>query len=42
MKKYFVWLLIFLAMPVMADEVSLKGVEPQKIELPKTNLNSKQ
>ena len=42
MKKYFVWLLIFLAMPVMADEVSLKGVEPQKIELPKTSVNAKQ
>ncbi len=42
MKKYLVWLLIFfIGLPVLADEVSLGNVEAQKIELPKTNVDSK-
>ena len=43
MKKYLVGLLIIiLGMPVLADEVSLSGVETKKIELPKTDISKKQ
>lgn len=42
MKKFLVWLLILTGMPVFADEVSLEKVEAQKIQLPKTNIKTKQ
>lgn len=43
MKKYLVGIfIILLGIPVWADEVSLGGVESQKIELPKTNVSKKQ
>ena len=43
MKKYLVGLLIIiLGMPVLADEVSLTGVETKKIELTKTDISKKQ
>ena len=42
MKKYLIFLLIiFTGIPVPADEVRLDNVETQKIELPKTNIDSK-
>ncbi len=42
MKKYLIWVLIFLTgVPVLADEVKLDNVEAQKIELPKTNIDTK-
>ena len=42
MKKYLVWLLILVGIPVWADEVTLGKVEAQKIELPKTDVKAKQ
>lgn len=42
MKKFLVWFLILIGMPVFADEVSLDNVETQKIQLPKTDVNAKQ
>ncbi len=42
MKKYLVWLLILVGIPVWADEVSLEKVEAQKIQLPKTDVKTKQ
>ena len=43
MNKYLVGILIiFMGLPVLADEVSLSGVEAKKIELPKTDINKKQ
>lgn len=43
MKKYLVGIfIILLGIPVWADEVSLGGVESQKIELPKINVSKKQ
>ena len=43
MKKYLVGIfIILLGIPVWADEISLGGVESQKIELPKTNVSKKQ
>ncbi len=42
MKKYLVGLLIFCAMPVFADEIMLRGVETQSIQLPQTKINQKQ
>lgn len=42
MKKYLVWLLIIAGLPVLADEVSLSGVETLKIELPSNSIPSKQ
>ncbi len=42
MKKYLVWLLILVGIPVLADEVTLGKVEAQKIELPKTDVKAKQ
>ncbi len=41
MKKFLVWLLILTGIPAFADEVSLGKVEQQKIELPKTDVQSK-
>lgn len=44
MKKYLLFLLVLMlvVLPVFADEVALEGVENQKIELPKNNINTKQ
>ena len=42
MKKYLVWLLILVGIPVWADEVSLENVEAQKIQLPKADVKTKQ
>ena len=42
MKKFLVWFLILIGMPVFADEVALDNVETQKIQLPKTDVNAKQ
>ncbi len=43
MKKYLVGILIvLLGIPVLADEVSLSGIESKKIELPRTNVSKKQ
>ena len=43
MKKYLVGILIvLLGIPVLADEVSLGGVEAHKIELPKADISPKQ
>ncbi len=44
MKKYLLLVLILgcVYLPVRADEVSLDNVETQKIQLPKTNINTKQ
>ncbi len=41
MKKYLVWLLIFMALPAFSDEVFLQNIEKPTVELPKTELNSK-
>ena len=42
MKKYLICVLIFLTgVPVLADEVRLGDVETQKIELPKTDIDTK-
>ena len=42
MKKCLILVLIFsIGMSVFAEEVSLGGVETQKIELPKTNIDNK-
>lgn len=42
MKKFLVWLLIFLTVPVFADEVRLGNVDAQKYEIPEKNFTKKQ
>lgn len=41
MKKYLVWLVILLGMPVFAEEVTLGEVETQKVQLPQQDLKNK-
>jgi hypothetical protein len=42
MKKYLVWLLIFCAIPVYADEVLLFGEDKQEIQIPQNVIPKKQ
>jgi len=42
MKKYLIWLLILVGIPVCADEISLDGTEAQRIQLPQNNITAKQ
>ena len=42
MKKSLVLLLILAGIPAFADEIMLRGVETQSVQLPKVNINQKQ
>ena len=42
MKKILVVFLMLMGIPAFADEVQLGGIETQKIELPKADVNKKQ
>lgn len=42
MKKYLVWLLILVGVPVFADEIKLRGVETQTIQLHKPEVKTKE
>ena len=42
MKKYLVWLLILAGVPAFADEINLRGVEPQTVQLVKPDVKAKE